>query len=256
MGVAVYHADAIVIRSREYGESDRILTIFSRENGKLQAIAKGVRKPKSRQRGGTQLFTYADFLLYRGKSLDTVSQVSPKESFPHLWDDLDRTMAATGIAELLDISVMTEQPQPELFSLTLTCFFLLAHYEPLLVQSAYTLRLMALLGYLPVLGECVDCGTKIQGERLYFSSQAGGTLCAFCLKDFPGRWLKAGSVAFMNRLLSGDLAKLDRLRWTVWMQQEIRETLQIYCEQKLERRLRSWSVGKSLLSDERGTELS
>ena len=123
MGVAVYHADAIVIRSREYGESDRILTIFSRENGKLQAIAKGVRKPKSRQRGGTQLFTYADFLLYRGKSLDTVSQVSPKESFPHLWDDLDRTMAATGIAELLDISVMTEQPQPELFSLTLTCFF-------------------------------------------------------------------------------------------------------------------------------------
>ncbi len=107
--MAVYHADAIVIRSQEYGESDRILTVFSREYGRIQVIAKGVRKPKSRQRGGTQLFTYADFLLYRGRSLDTVSQVSPKESFAHLWNDLERTMAATGIAELLDVSVMTGQ---------------------------------------------------------------------------------------------------------------------------------------------------
>lgn len=254
--MAVYHADAIVIRSREYGESDRILTIFSRENGKIQAIAKGVRKPKSRQRGGTQLFTYADFLIHKGSSLDTVSQVSPKESFPHLWDDLDRTLAATGVAELLDISVMTGQPQPELFTLTLTCFFLLAHYEPMLVLCAFTLRLMTILGYSPVLGECAECGAKIEGERLYFSSQAGGTLCELCLEGFPGRWLKAGSIAFMKRLLSGDMAKLDRLRWNNWMQQEIRETLQIYCEQKLERSLRSWSVGKSLLNDERGTELS
>jgi DNA repair protein RecO (recombination protein O) len=244
--VAVYHADAIVIRSQEYGESDRILTVFSRENGKIQVIAKGVRKPKSRQRGGTQLFTYADFLLYRGHSLDTVSQVSPKESFAHLWDDLERTMAATGIAELLDISVMTGQPHPELFTLTLTCFFLLAHYEPLLILSAYALRLMKTLGYSPVLDECAECGTKVEGERLYFSSLAGGILCAVCLRDFPGRWLKAGSIAFMNRLLNNDLDKLDRLRWPAWMQLEIRETLQNYCEQRLEKHLRSWSIGKSL----------
>jgi DNA repair protein RecO (recombination protein O) len=60
--VAVYSADAIVIRSREYGESDRLITLFSREMGKIEAIAKGVRKPKSTQRGGTQLFTYSDLL--------------------------------------------------------------------------------------------------------------------------------------------------------------------------------------------------
>ncbi len=244
--MAVYHADAIVIRSQEYGESDRILTVFSREYGRIQVIAKGVRKPKSRQRGGTQLFTYADFLLYRGRSLDTVSQVSPKESFAHLWNDLERTMAATGIAELLDVSVMTGQSYPELFTLTLTCFFLLAHYEPLLVLSAYALRLMRTLGYSPVLEECVECGAKAEGERLFFSPPAGGILCKLCLRDFPGHWLKAGSIAFMNRLLNNDLDKLDRLRWSDWMQQEIRETLQNYCEQRLEKHLRSWSIGKSL----------
>lgn len=244
--MAVYHADAIVIRSREYGESDRILTVFSRENGKIQVIAKGVRKPKSRQRGGTQMFTYADFLLYRGRSLDTVSQVSPKESFAHLWDDLDRTMAATGIAELLDVSVLTGQPHPELFTLTLTCLFLLAYYDPLLVLSAYALRLMTILGYSPVLEECAECGAGVEGDRLYFSPPAGGILCDRCLQSFPGRWLKAGSIAFMNRLLINDIDKLDRLRWPDWMQQEIRETIQGYCEQRLEKHLRSWSIGKTL----------
>jgi DNA repair protein RecO (recombination protein O) len=244
--VAVYHADAIVIRSQEYGESDRILTVFSREHGKIQVIAKGVRKPKSRQRGGTQLFTYADFLLYQGRSLDTVSQVSPKESFAHLWDDLERTMAATGIAELLDISVLTGQPHPELFTLSLTCLFLLANYDPLLILSAYALRLMTILGYSPVLEECAECGAKVEGERLYFSPLAGGILCELCLQNYPGRWLKAGSIAFMNRLLSNDIDKLDRLRWPVWMQKEIRETIQSYCEQRLEKHLRSWSIGKTL----------
>jgi len=244
--VAVYHADAIVIRSQEYGESDRILTMLSRENGKIQAIAKGVRKPKSSQRGGTQLFTYADFLLYRGRSLDTVSQASPKESFPHLWNDLERTMAATGIAELVDIALINGQPQPELFTLTLTGFFLLAHYEPLLVQCACTLRLLAILGYSPVLDKCAECGAGVKGERLYFSSQAGGTLCRSCAEGFSGRWLTAGSIAFIKRLVSADLNKLDRLRWTAWMQQEIIDTLQNYCEYKFERQLRSWNIRKDL----------
>ncbi|MDD2233700.1 MAG: DNA repair protein RecO [Desulfitobacteriaceae bacterium] len=244
--MAVYHADAIVIRSREYAEADRILTIFSREHGKLQVIAKGVRKPKSRQRGGTQLFTYADFLLYQGRNLDTVSQVSPKESFAHLWDDLERTMAATGMAELLDLAVLTGQPQPELFSLTLTFLFLLANYDPLLILSAYALRLLTILGFSPVLEECAECGGRVKGESLYFSPPAGGIVCDLCLENFPGRRLKAGSIAFMNRLLKNELAKLDRLRWPVWMQQEVRETIQSYCEQKLERPLRAWSIGKTL----------
>jgi len=101
--MAVYKADAIVIRSREYGEADRLVTLFAREKGKINALAKGVRKPTSSQRAGTQLFTYADFLLHQGKTLDTITQAQPRESFPHTWSDLDRTLAASGRAELLDI---------------------------------------------------------------------------------------------------------------------------------------------------------
>ncbi|TGE32553.1 DNA repair protein RecO [Desulfosporosinus sp. Sb-LF] len=249
--MAVYHADALVIRSREFGESDRVLTLFSREMGKLQAVAKGVRKPKSRQRAGVQLFTYADFLIHRGKTLDTVSQCSPKESFAHLWNDLDRSFSATGIAELLDISTIPGQPNGELFALTLTCFFLMEHFDPSLVLAAYALRLMTLLGYQPRLGVCAECGRDVNGDRLFFSADAGGTLCGNCRENYSGRWVRAGSLAFMRQLIRADITKIDRLRWNTWMRQEILETLRLYLEHKFERPLKSWRMG-ILTSDDLG----
>lgn len=252
--MAVYHADALVIRSKQFGESDRVLTLFSREWGKLQAVAKGVRKPKSRQRAGAQLFTYGDYLIYRGKSLDTVSQCSPRESFPHLWSDLDRSFAATGIVELLDISTIPAQPNSELFSLTLTCLFLLEHFDPNLVLCAYALRSMTLLGYRPSLEGCAECGGSVKGERLFFSSVAGGTLCGNCLQNNSGRWIRAGSVAFMRHLIRADITKLDRLRWSEWMRQEIMETLRIYLEHRFERPLKAWRMG-SLTRDDVGKQL-
>lgn len=246
--MSVYQADALVIRSREYGESDRLLTLFSREQGKLHAVAKGVRKPKSRQRAGAQLFTYADFLLYHGRTLDTVNQASPKESFPHLWGDLEKTLAATALAELLDIGTLPGQPHPELFTLTLSSFFLLDYLEPTLLQSAYTLRLLTHLGYRPKLSECVECGRPVRGERFFLSAEDGGVVCSECLagKAKLGRWLHAGSLAFMGQLLTSDFTKLDRLRWNEGMKKEIITSLQFLSEQTFNQRLKSWSMGSRL----------
>ena len=260
--MAVYHADALVIRSREFGESDRVLTLYTRELGKLQAVAKGVRKPKSRQRAGAQLFTYGDFLIHKGKSLDTVNQCSPKESFPYLRSDLERLFAAVGMAELLDVSTIPAQPNPPVFGLTLTCFFLLEAVEPALVLSAYALRLMAHMGYRPCLGECAVCGENVEGESLFFSPEAGGTVCSVCREtggtistnhqeagstenhNQPatgyGRWIRAGSAAFMRQLMQADFAKIDRLRWNEQTRQEIIKALRQFAEYTYEKPLKSW----------------
>lgn len=246
--MGVYQTDALVIRSREYGESDRLLTLFSREQGKLHAVAKGVRKPKSKQRAGAQLFTYADFLLYHGKTLDTISQASPKESFAFLWGDLEKSLAASAIAELLDIGTLQGQPYPELFSLTLAGLFLLEQFDPAIVQAAYTLRLLTYLGYRPKLSECAECGRPVKENRIFFSPEDGGVICSQCLGDNArlGRWLSAGSLAFMRQLISVDLAKLDRLKWNEGMKKEILTSLQFLSEQIFNQRLKSWSMGSRL----------
>lgn len=246
--MTVYHADAIVIRSREFGESDRLVTLFSREMGKIQAVAKGVRKPKSRQRAGVQLFTYADYLVHRGRNLDTINQASPKESFPHLLTDLGRTLAATGMAELLAAATIAGQPQPELFTLTLSCFYLLEHFEPSLLLAGYAMRLVDILGYAPVLDHCTVCASQLKEEVCLFSPEAGGVLCARCRAGYAGKYLKAGSLAVMRRLLYGDLTKLDRLRCPEWMMREIQGALQWFCEHKFDQKLKSWSMGAQLSS--------
>lgn len=244
--MALYKADAIVIRSREYGEADRLITLFSREKGKLEAVAKGVRKPKSKQRGGTQLFTYADFLLYKGKSLDTVSQVHPLENFLHLWDDFDRTIAASGMAELLDIATPREQTEPNLFTLTLSFFFLLKHVDPYIAQAAYTLRLLNNQGYLPGLNYCKECGRDTGGEQVFLSAAAGGLLCPKCSNNQKTISLSAGSVALIGKLQEADLDRLNRLRWNRKMRAEILNSLCFYCEEIFERKLQSWRSASKL----------
>ncbi|KUO64051.1 MAG: DNA repair protein RecO [Gracilibacter sp. BRH_c7a] len=245
--MAVYKADAIVIRSREYGEADKLLTLFSRERGKLEAVAKGVRKPKSTQRGGTQLFTYADFLLYKGKSLDTVNQVHPRESFIHLWDDFDRTIAASGIAELLDISTTRDQPEPELFTLTLGFLFLLKYVDPYIAQASYALRLLNIHGYLPGLNNCVECGATVSGTQAFLSAEAGGLLCSSCKNNETVTMLNGGGLALMRRLKSVEIDKLDRFRWNKKMRLEILGSLCYFCENKFERKLKAWRSGSELI---------
>lgn len=245
--MAVYNADAIVIRSREYGEADKLLTLFSRERGKLEAVAKGVRKPKSTQRGGTQLFTYADFHLYKGKSLDTVSQVQPRESFIHIWNDLDRTIAASGIAELLDISTTREQPESELFTLTLGFLFLLKYVDPYIAQAAYALRLLNIQGYLPGLNNCVECGVAVGGAQAFLSAEAGGLLCSNCKNHETVRMLSAGGLALMRRLKTVELDKLDRFRWNKKMRLEILDGLCYFSENKFERKLKAWRSGSEMI---------
>jgi DNA repair protein RecO (recombination protein O) len=126
-------------------------------------------------------------------------------------------------------------------------------FDPALVLSTYALRLMMLLGYRPRLGECAECGVNISAERLFFSSAAGGTLCSQCRSIYSGRWVRAGSIAFMHQLIRADITKLDRLRWNTWMQQEILETLRLYLEYKFERPLKAWRMG-SLARDDVGRQ--
>lgn len=247
--MAVYHADAIVIRSREYGEADKLVTLFSREKGKLEVIAKGVRKPTSKQRGGTQLFTYADFLIYEGKSLGIVNQVHPKESFRHIWEDFDRNIAATAMAELLDAATVRDQSEPELFTLMLSFLFLLESIDPFLGQAAFALKSMKMLGYLPEMDSCLDCGESSPEKQYFLDADLGGIVCSECMGSRRGIRLGAGSLAIMRQLLKTDLNKLDRLRWNKKMKEEVLLGLCLYCEGRLERRLKAWRQGYELRND-------
>ena len=174
----VYRTRAIILKRREQGEADRVITIFTPEFGKRVVIAKGVRKPTSRKAGHLEPFTHVSLMLARGKTWDIITGAQTITSFRRLREDLDRTAYAYYFCELLDAFVQEEDPHPELFDLLVTAFRRLeASPNPPLTARWYELALLQQVGFAPQLFHCVQCGEAIRPELNYFSLEGGGVLC-------------------------------------------------------------------------------
>lgn len=239
--MSLYKADALVLRVRDFGEADRILTLLRREEGKTQAVAKGARRPRNRLAGASQVFTHASLLLFHGRALDTLSQAEILDSFGNLREDLTKLAYASYLAELTDELIRDNDPHPGVFVLLLASQHLLAvGAPPEPVAHSYELRLLNELGYRPVLEACVNCGGPLTGGRVRFSPNAGGVLCTNCLgEDQSGATLSRGAVETMRHLLTADLSRVHLLRLETGMAREIAEAIKHYLIYRLDRRLKS-----------------
>jgi DNA repair protein RecO (recombination protein O) len=202
----VYAARAIVLRRTNLGETDKIVTLLTRERGKLNAVAKGARRPSSRLAGATELFGLCHVLLACGRSLDVLTQVDVREAFASLRGNLNRIAAASYLCELADHFTEERHPNAEVFDLLLAGLYVVSALDDMaLVVAGYTLQLLAASGYAPELEACARCRKEDEAFRA-FSPALGGVVCRACrpmVKD--AMWLEAGTVALMRRLLGTDL---------------------------------------------------
>jgi DNA repair protein RecO (recombination protein O) len=174
----LYRVSAIVLKRREMGEADRLLTVLTRDRGKLTLLAKGVRKSASRKAGHIEPFTHVDLLVAKGKSLDLVTQAETLEAHRILREDLWRSSWAYYVAELADAFIQDEDPHELLFDLVLeTLRRLDGGGEVALAVRYCELHLLALAGYQPQLFRCVQCGELLKAETNFLSLERGGALC-------------------------------------------------------------------------------
>lgn len=199
--MSLYKDEGVVIRTRNLGEADRIVTLFTRGRGKVEGVARGARRTRSRLLGSTQLLTLGRYLIFKGRSLDTISQAEIARSFSRLREELVLMGYASYLAELVDLAVEPGEPSEELFhSLVAALDQLEAGTGPDLVVRWFDLRLMALLGYRPELDACVCCGGAPQEVR--FSYREGGLLCTACAPgDASAVPVRRSTVEFVRRLL-------------------------------------------------------
>lgn len=180
-----YNADAIVIRRLNYSETDKILTLYSRERGRFSAIAKGARKTISRLSGATELLTCTTFNLATGKTMDVVTQTQVRESFPRMRSDLIRLAHGLYLADLVDHSVEDHEPNPALFDLLLAGLYLVQRApSPEMAARWFDLRLLDDLGYAPDLDLCALCRENVvvvseddRETRYALSASQGGIVC-------------------------------------------------------------------------------
>lgn len=237
----VYKTNALVLKRISVGETDRILTLFSREYGKISAIAKGARRSTSRLAAATEPFTHCRMLLAVGQNLDVLTQGEVREAFPELRSDLTKISYASYFVELVNASLEERQPNPDLFDLLLSALYILQRADyPELVARMFELQALRILGYLPELRHCVRDAAPLRGAGLGFSPSRGGALCPRCAAETPGTLPMSGAaLELMRRLVDAEPVTLARLRPTEVQRTELARLLVPYVRQRSEAPLRS-----------------
>src|SRR4051794_7698532 len=219
--------EAVVLRTIRYGEADRILHLYTRDRGRVSAMAKGVRRTRTRFGGRLEPFFRLDMILYEGRSdLLTVTSAETVAAHPRLREDARALDAAARSCDAVGRLFDTEEPHPAVYHLLANELALLDadpnRHATQANQLAFRLKLLLAAGLAPQLAACASCGTR---EHLAgFSGAAGGVVCSACEASAFG--LDAEAHAFLVEALGRPLAEAPSADARVLRQAEraIRET--------------------------------
>lgn len=231
--------DAVVLRHQDLGEADRLLTLYTRELGKVRAVGKGVRKLHSRKAGHLEPFTRVALQLARGRSLYIVTQAESVNAFSRLREGLTSIGYTSYVIELLDRFTYDEDQNGALFQLLIrTLGRLQEARDPQLVLRYFEIRLLDYLGYRPELKVCVSCGEEIQPRDQYFSAARGGVLCPRCGRGVAGAWpISMPALKYLRHFQRSDYAGAARARIPGEVHGELESLMDHYLTYLLERKL-------------------
>ena len=196
----MYRATGVVLRTYKLGESDRIIVLLTEQHGKVRAVAKGVRKTKSKFGGRLEPMSHVQLLLHEGRDLDIVNQVDTVESLAPLMVDLDHMTRGMAVLEAVDQMAMDREPNPQLYRMLVGVLRTIAISDSPLVVPAFFWKLLSLEGVRPELDACVRCGDP--EPLVAFDMDHGGVLCRTCRSGAP---ISADALELMRMILGGQL---------------------------------------------------
>jgi len=244
--MSISKTEGIVLKHTNLGEADRILTILTRNNGKIKAIAKGCRKPKSSLLSSSEVFVFSEFVVYKGANFYHVSQASTRETFYNIRKDLLRLSYATYFAELAESVSDEDIPSERLFLLLAKVLYYLSTGEiPMgLLHVGYQLKLMDISGYRPNLAKCAICG-KSSEDFIKFSVNLGGVICGDCSTD-ERLWkdgdvfkISHGTIEVFKFLLNTEISRLNTKKIDNTIFNEIDKITRSFILSHLDKRFKS-----------------
>ena len=197
----LYRDQGVVLRTIRLGESDRIITLVTQGRGKVRAVAKGVRKTKSRFGARLEPLSHVALLLYEGRELDTITQAEALDHFRPIREDLDRMGRASTLLEVVDQVAQEREANPRLYQMLVGALRALSAADAPVIVPGFFLKLLALEGSQPILEHCASCGAD--AELVAFDIGMGGVLCRSCRQGHP---VSAEAIELMRRILGGALA--------------------------------------------------
>lgn len=246
--MSLLRTEAIIMKGMDLGEADRIITLFTREKGKIRAVANGVRRIRSSLGALVQPFTYGTFSLYMGGSIPRFRQGDILASFSFLREDLLTMTATSYLMELMDTQLGEEDPHEAIFVLLLQVMEMLAShgYRDLFLR-AFEIRCMSLLGYQPQLHNCIQCERSLgERETMYFSSALGGIRCGRCPRQSGDQHMGPGTLNVLQRLLLSPLRNLQNLTVSPATEKELEILMEKYILYHGEKEMKTMGFLRSL----------
>ena len=232
----LYRDHGIVLRTYKLGEADRIVSFLTERHGKVRAVAKGVRKTRSKFGARLEPTSHVALQLYEGRELDIVTQAESVDHFRALREDLDRLGRAVTLLEAADQVALEGEPNPELYRMLLGALRALDDVDSPLLVAGFHWKLLALEGYRPEVESCVTCG--VADPLVAFDPTEGGLLCA---EHRRGTRVSPEAVDLLRQILGGRLAAALR-EPASQATSEVDHLATRVVEHHLERRLRSVGV--------------
>lgn len=174
-----FKTEGVVLREADYNDTDRMLTVLTRDSGRMTLKARGVRSSRSPLRAACQLLAYSEFTILERRGYLTITEATPKEMFLELRSDLELLSLASYFAQVAEVVSQEDSPNPQLLSLLLNCMYALGKLQKpqSLVKAVFELRTACLAGYTPDLSGCAICGNPTPDR---FNVTHGVLQCESC----------------------------------------------------------------------------
>ncbi|MDH5543248.1 MAG: DNA repair protein RecO [Nitrospinota bacterium] len=252
-----YNDEALVLRNWDYGESDRIVSVFCRNHGKVRVIAKGAKKMKSRFLGRLEPFQTVK-LSYLGKEhsqLFILSSIELTGNNMNFISNLDKFSRACYLVEMVEAGLKEGDPNRTAFDTVVRTLKWIGEnengrgYE--WITRFFDVRFLSSLGYRPTLDRCVTCGKKFElNSKPFFNPEGGGLSCEKCAKGVEFTIpVSLGSARFLEKILSGGFEMAARLKPSPMMIDEIEKSITAFRNSRLQRVFKTeryFNIGKAV----------
>lgn len=223
--------EGIVIRTTDYSETNKIVTLYTREWGKIGVMARGAKKPNSRLSSITQLFTYGYFLIQKGTGLGSLQQGEIITSLRSIGEDIFLTAYASYIVELTDKCTEEKKPNPFHFELLYqTLNYMNEGFDPDVLMNIYEMKMLNVMGLYPVLNQCTICA-RTDGN-FSFSIREGGFICHRCLGSDPYHIkISPATVKLLRLFYFFDLSRLGNISLKDETKAELKKVISLYYDE-------------------------
>jgi len=237
----------IVIKRMNYGEADRILTVLTRDLGKIKVMAKGSRRILSKLGGSLEPFCLVDFIFHEGRSFYLVTSASVIKHFENVHTDIEKTSKAFYIGELLDKFLEEKQTHPEVFELFSKYLENLDKADDPILIPVFSAKILENLGFKPVTADCLHCQNKLFPEQNYWDDIEGGVICNSCHNKFGhGQKIENDVIKILRLIFSPKFAVGSKINIADSYKNQTGAVLESYIEGVLERELKSKKFMKEI----------